>query len=69
MFKRITDNNQQIILLEVKEMKNYPPKNVKHPTQAALNIISSEPSETDPQGMYTGVTADGSEPIQDADDL
>ena len=50
-------------------MQNYPPKNVKHPTQAALNIINSEPSDTDPQGMYTGITADGSEPVQDADDL
>lgn len=50
-------------------MKNYPPKDIKHPTQAALNIIHSEPSETDPQGMYTGVPVDGSEPVQDADDL
>ena len=55
--------------MEVKTMKNYPPKDVKHPTQAALNTIDSEPSKTDPQGMYTGITSDGSEPIQDADDL
>lgn len=26
-------------------------------------------SDTDPNGMYTGVSRDGSEPIQDADDL
>ncbi len=50
-------------------MDNYPPKKSKHPTQAALNIIDSEPSKSDPLGMYTGIPEDGEEPIQDADDL
>jgi len=50
-------------------MNNYPPKKSKHPTEAALDVVSSEPSKTDPQGMYTGITVDGDEPVQDADDL
>ena len=28
-----------------------------------------DPSNTDPQGSYTGVPADGGQPVQDADDL
>ncbi len=38
-----------------------------------ISAETSRPSDmfapTDPMGMYTGVTEDGSRPIQDADDL
>ena len=32
-------------------------------------IVLQPPSETDPNGSYTGVPVDGSKPVQDADDL
>lgn len=32
-------------------------------------IVLQPPSDTDPNGSYTGVPADGAEPVQDADDL
>ena len=50
-------------------MKKEQSKKSKQPTKAALNVIDSTPSITDPQGMYTGITADGDKPTQDADDL
>ena len=50
-------------------MKKQQRKKSMKPTDAALNTIDTTPSITDPQGMYTGITADGDEPIQDADDL
>lgn len=32
-------------------------------------IVLQPPSDTDPNGSYTGVPVDGSKPVQDADDL
>ena len=31
--------------------------------------VLQPPSETDPNGSYTGLPADGTQPVQDADDL
>lgn len=32
-------------------------------------IVLQPPSETDPNGSYTGLPADDARPVQDADDL
>ena len=40
---------------------------IQHPEVRA--IVLQPPSDTDPNGSYTGVPADGSKPVQDADDL
>lgn len=51
-------------------MDNYPLKRPKNPTDAALDAISIDSTDTDPLGMYTGVPADKDEvPVQDSDDL
>lgn len=46
--------------------------NVLYPTELPEPLIGADmqSSDTDPNGMYTGVPADNSErPVQDADDL
>lgn len=49
--------------------KNKKARNMR-PTQAALNVVKTPPSKTDPLGMYTGVPMDKSDvPQQDQDDL
>lgn len=40
---------------------------IEDPTVRA--IVLQPPSDTDPNGSYTGVPADGARPVQDADDL
>lgn len=45
-------------------------KSNKKPTKKAQNVAKSLASDTDPQGMYTGVPTEGDDqPIQDSDDL
>ncbi|MGN0687668.1 MAG: hypothetical protein ACI4KA_06150 [Oscillospiraceae bacterium] len=46
------------------------PEKVQRINNRLRSIMSTVPSETDPQGMYTGVPENPYEvPVQDADDL
>ena len=49
--------------------KDTKPKRHSRAMERALELTKMTAAETDPQGSYTGRTADGSPPIQDADDL
>lgn len=46
------------------------PEKIQRINRRLAGLMSTAPSETDPQGMYTGVPDDPYEkPVQDADDL
>lgn len=56
-------------------MKHKKPKKVQNimetaPMQAAMEVVKSCGSDSDPQGSYTGIPkTPGETPVQDADDL
>ena len=41
----------------------------KKPCLCEMSKMSAEPQSTDVLGSYTGTAHDGSQPVQDADDL